>query len=334
MTDLLFDSELVEEFHQADSDYLYAQSSNTADIDTEVESNASSSAENMDVEDSETRLCSDDNGIEGAHASVREADEAEDARIDDFFSKTCGCKFGLNGAACSSLFTRELVVSTRMNCLEMTKAELDLVILANLEANRRPAQESSRTHVNYWFCGYKVCKSTFLFVHAVGPKHYKNLISHFSESGLTPRRHGNTKRLPANTVPFSVTQSIVQFIINFATVHALPLPGRIPGVYSEEKVLLLPSDMTKRHVYNEYCKCTETPVSRRKFENLWSQLVPHISAMNAIAAELTCPQPHIPSVAENISNTKKQKSQRKCSHCRQSGHTKTVRGVITCPQLL
>ena len=140
MTDLLFDSELVEEFHQADSDYLYAQSSNTADIDTEVESNASSSAENMDVEDSETRLCSDDNGSEGAHASVREADEAEDARIDDFFSKTCGCKFGLNGAACSSLFTRELVVSTRMNCLEMTKVELDLVILANLEANRRPAR--------------------------------------------------------------------------------------------------------------------------------------------------------------------------------------------------
>ena len=60
----------------------------------------------------------------------------------------------------------------------------------------------------------------------------------------------------------------------------------------------------------------------------------HPYCANAIAAELTCPQPHIASVTENDSNTKKQKSQRKCSHCRKHGHTKTVRGVITCPQLL
>ena len=167
----------------------------------------------MDVDDGETRWSSDNDESEGAHASVREADEAEDASIDDFFRKTCSCKLGLKGAACSGLFTRDLVTSTRMNCLEMTKAELDLVILANLEANRRQAQDMSpRTHVNYWFCGNKVCKSTFLFIHAVGPKHYKNLVSHLSESGLSPRRHGNTKRLPVNMVPFSVTQSIVQFI--------------------------------------------------------------------------------------------------------------------------
>ena len=37
MEDLLFDSELVEEFHQADSDYLCTPSSSTADLDMEVE---------------------------------------------------------------------------------------------------------------------------------------------------------------------------------------------------------------------------------------------------------------------------------------------------------
>ena len=31
---------------------------------------------------------------------------------------------------------------------------------------------------------------------------------------------------------------------------------------------------------------------------------------------------------------KNAKSQRKCSHCRELGHTKTVRGKITCPKLL
>ena len=182
------------------------------------------------------------------------------------------------------MFPREVIASTRMNCKEMTKSELDLVILANLEANQcrddTQGQEQPRYHISYWFHGHKVCKSTFLFMHAVGPKHFKNLVAHFTQNGLTPRRHGNTKHLPANTVPFSVTNDVVQFITNFATLHALPLPGRIPGLYSDEKALLLPSEMSKRFVYREYCKaCTYVPVGRRKFERLWCDLLPHISAM-------------------------------------------------------
>ena len=92
--------------------------------------------------------------------------------------------------------------------------------------------------------------------------------------------HGNTKRLPANTVPSSDTQNIVQFISNFAATHALPLPGRILGQYSDEKALLRPTDMTKHYVYRQYCMAsTENPISRRKFETLWLQLLPHISVM-------------------------------------------------------
>ena len=67
--------------------------------------------------------------------------------------------------------------------------------------------------------------------YAVGSKHYKNLVTHFSENGLIPRRHGNTKCLPSNTVLF--TQGIVEFILNYATIHRLPLPGRVPAIYSD-----------------------------------------------------------------------------------------------------
>ena len=106
---------------------------------------------------------------------------------------------------------------------------------------------------------------------------------HFDKHGLTPRIHGNTKRLPANTIPFTKTQSIIKFIEHFATVHALPLPGRLPGQYSDEKALLLPSYMSKRYVYRQYCQACdeqkEMHVSRRKFENLWSELLPGIAAM-------------------------------------------------------
>lgn len=96
------------------------------------------------------------------------------------------------------------IASTRMNCL-------DLLILSHLEANRCcfDGKEGSRFSINYWFKGYKVCKSTYLFLYCVGPKQYKNLVTHYCQNGLVSRGHGNNKRLPVNTLPFEVTQSIV-----------------------------------------------------------------------------------------------------------------------------
>ena len=169
-----------------------------------------------------------------------------------------------------------------MNSQEMTKKQRDLIILGHLEANRHcfEDKEQSRFSITYWFHGYKVCKMTYLFLHCVGEKHYKNLVTHFSQNGLVPRTHGNTKRLPSNTLPFNVTESIVQFINNFAEIHALPLPGRIPGVMSDSKVLLLPTYTTKRYVYRKHRVLSPNySVSRRKFETLWNQLLPYISAM-------------------------------------------------------
>ena len=211
-------------------------------------------------------------------ALVQEDEDDEKARVDNFMTKTCNCRFGPKGTPCSTLFDCELIATTRMNCREMTKAQLDLVVLANLEAHQHGhEQEAYRTHIDYFFHGHKVCKNLFLFVHSVGSKQHKNLVSHFVQNGLTLRTHGNTKRLPANTVPFSVTEGVVEFI---STMHALPLPGRMPGQFSDEKVLLFSSDMSKRYVYRQYCSALQdTPISRRKFETLWCQLLSHISAM-------------------------------------------------------
>ena len=60
---------------------------------------------------------------------LRSKDEAEDQHIEEFFHKTCNCHFGPRSG-------RDDIVSTCMNCREMTKADLDLVILANLDAHR------------------------------------------------------------------------------------------------------------------------------------------------------------------------------------------------------
>ena len=46
-------------------------------------------------------------------------------------------------------------------------------------------------------------------------------------------------------------QHVTDFIENYAKVHAILLPGRIPGL-KDEKAMLLPSSTSKRDVYLEY----------------------------------------------------------------------------------
>lgn len=54
-------------------------------------------------------------------------------------------------------------------------------------------------------------------------------------------------------------------------------------------------------------------------------------------ADITCPQPQLnesDSEAEKLACPPASKRAKLCSHCRLPGHTKTVRGKITCPQLV
>ena len=46
-------------------------------------------------------------------------------------------------------------------------------------------------------------------------------------------------------------QHVTDFIENYARVHAILLPGKIPGL-KDEKAMLLPSSTSKRDVYLEY----------------------------------------------------------------------------------
>ena len=95
----------------------------------------------------------------------------------------------------------------------MSNIELDMLFLVNLDAHRHSNKANlltsgpsgidtinKRTPVDYYFGGNRVCKDTFLFVHRIGAKKYKNLVSHFDKSGLISRMHGNIKRLSANTI--------------------------------------------------------------------------------------------------------------------------------------
>ena len=164
----------------------------------------------------------------------------ESVLVQRFLSEGCGCD--LANVSCSSIFTAESLESYRSQCKELSRAELDMAILGQLSAStnistlsihstqyRHAATARKRTYMSFYHGGRRVCKNMFLFLHTISDTRLRNLQQSLRENGLTPRRHGNTRRLPANTVSFADTQRVVEFLYTYAEANAILLPGRIPG---------------------------------------------------------------------------------------------------------
>ncbi|ELU10608.1 hypothetical protein CAPTEDRAFT_191102 [Capitella teleta] len=82
-----------------------------------------------------------------------------------------------------------------------------------------------------------------------------------------------------NDLTFEDIRATHAFIENYASTHALVLPGRVPG-YKRNDVSLLPSSHTKVIVYGVYKKCMEESndraISLTSFKRIWRQLLPNI----------------------------------------------------------
>ena len=184
--------------------------------------------------------------------------------------------------------------------MDLEKKEVDLIVLATLRAFRSFTHDPSVSHevvrasIKYHYGGMQICKSAFLFIHAIGSQRLKNLISHYDENGLSVQLHGNARKCPHNQTEREEVEKIKAFIEQFADNHAMPLPGRLP-THKDYRVMLLPSDMSKSAVYRFYVRACESEqvssVSRRTFENIWKELCPYIAAMKP-ATDLchTCQQ--------------------------------------------
>lgn len=159
--------------------------------------------------------------------------------------------------------------------------ELSAFTFSSENAIRHPSQNRQHTYTVFWHCGQRVCRKIFLFLHTISEKRLKNLKLSLTRNGLSPRNHGNTRRLPANTISYSDTQRVVQFITTYAETHAILLPGRIPG-YKRTDLQLLPSSTTKRNVwllYSESLATLPSPphrVSYSTFCSLWQRFLPRV----------------------------------------------------------
>ena len=173
----------------------------------------------------------------------------ESTLVQRFLTDGCGCH--LADGPCSSTFTVEGVEDYRSQCSKLTRAELDMAILGQLSAftntstltvhssrHRHAPANHQRMYMSFWHGGRRVCKNMFLFLHTISKKRLHNLQESHEQNGLAPRRHGNTRRLPANAISFPDKQRVVEFLLNYAEANAILLPSRIPG-YKRTDVQLM-----------------------------------------------------------------------------------------------
>ena len=128
-----------------------------------------------------------------------------------------------------------------------------------------------------FFHGIQICQKLFLFLLAIARMRFRNLCAFVSKHGVQDRVHGNARKMPHNACSFSSIEHISKFIANTEDTHGLPLLGHLPSC--EQKVIVLPSDMTKISVCRSYqAACLQdqlVPVKKSAFYEAWQHL--HLS---------------------------------------------------------
>ena len=239
----------------------------------ENEFNAMEGYYGLSTTSSSTSVC-EDSSVMAIDYYERNVDAQEETDIRSF---DCNCHFGAGKKACSSLLRYEDVMDYRVNCLELSRGELDMVILGQINS-----QSSPQSHTKFFYKGDRVCMNTFLFLHAISDKRYRNLYKHWENNGLTPKIHGSHGKSPSNATSLETVEAVLTFVRNLAAAMALPLPGRLPNC-KDERVVLLPTDMSKMEVYRRYCQASRDdgtqPVGKITFLNLWSKQLLYINVM-------------------------------------------------------
>ncbi len=239
--------------------------------------------------------------IDHADTVSREIDVDEMKSVREFITKTCKCT-KKNGGPCSTYFSFEQLTDHRMQMAELDNESLDLVILGQINAHHftddlaghhSQAADRKKGYMAFYYHSHPIYLVTFLFIilFGIGKKRFRNLLQHYKLNGLSPRVHGNYKHKPWNAAKLQDKEWTIRFIKNYAEIHALPLPGRMPH-FNDYNIMLLPSDTTKALVHRYYVssiadaelqQSVNSPAIRcfgyREFCRLWSEVIPYIRVM-------------------------------------------------------
>ena len=124
----------------------------------------------------------------------------------------------------------------------------------------------------------------FAFLHNISRTRLYNVSEHLITNGFKPRVHGNKGRMPKHACQYDDACRVVDFVKNYADVHSVPLPGRLPK-HQDYRVMKLPYDITKASVYSAHSSGLEILnreiriLSYRQFCRLWQKLIPYFTTM-------------------------------------------------------
>ena len=99
--------------------------------------------------------------------------ESESAfeKVNKFLKDGCGCALGAKGGPCSGQFTETVVLFNLNNCLELSNDELDLVVLASIQAftHRESSgiKRSRNPRCTFYFQSVPICKEMFLHLYGL-----------------------------------------------------------------------------------------------------------------------------------------------------------------------
>ena len=106
--------------------------------------------------------------------------EKEEATVLAYMTNTCGCQRHNNGP-CSQQFTVDYILQARMDAAELSKSELDMVILGQIMAfinthdtvsataiSKQKAVPRLKPYSTYCHQGVHICASMFRCLHGVG----------------------------------------------------------------------------------------------------------------------------------------------------------------------
>ena len=100
----------------------------------------------------------------------------------------------------SNELTEESVLNNLYNCLELSQAELDLVILANIQASMAieviGGKRKRSPPYSFLYQSRSICKEMFLNLYGISKSWFQRLVDHYQSHGISLRIHRNSKRLP------------------------------------------------------------------------------------------------------------------------------------------
>ena len=119
-------------------------------------------------------------------AVMREFDDKESDLFKEFVSRGCSCDFEPRKTPCSILFPLEYYQSLRATFTEMSNDELDLLVMGQImthcyQSNTLQGHHSispeqrKEMYGRFYHHGLCICQRTFLFLHNIGIKRFKNI---------------------------------------------------------------------------------------------------------------------------------------------------------------